>query len=688
MVRDRDEGDDAARAGGAQAGGAPRPGAPRGRASRSYFFRTHLDESGSLPAIPPDDGAPPPPSPATLEAMTTVDPNVTLRHDDRFVVPPESQPLPPDDGTFDEELVDELVDDPAGYDDDRGLEPGELGPDDLPADDVPPPGQMPPLRAARPASDEAPLPSLEELEELAGDPEATSWGDDDDDLGDLDHEERDADDDELITELGPAAEREAAPRVLRSSNAPPYAGPPEVADLVAPASSTPTPAAPAAQAPTPEPAASPMTSTRATSRLEPLTLVGGDAEAQRLVRDALARAAERVTGPGGAVTWRVPMAALVEALRAGLPDPGQAERARLEEALAEAQGVLGEARVRASALERELAETRGRTSRLEGGASRLERELADARARVAALEHELGDLRSRAARLDDGLARARERQGELEREAVGLREARSERDRLRDRVAQLDEEGVLLREELGEVEGEARRGREQVSRLEAELTEVHEQHAAAREAGAAAAERARHLEARLAADQRVTERLRDERDEALAREEALGHELAAVRATAAQEIAALSREHQAARRALEAERDAAWGERLRLEELLVALLGELPDEADGLLEAPGRPRELLAALRALMDRLARLEGDRRRAALLPVPPYERLLERLGADPRLGRLEARCRAGQARYRALRALLQRREAAASDLVELAAVVREALALEEVVEVLTAS
>ncbi|MCO5169966.1 MAG: hypothetical protein M9894_26815 [Planctomycetes bacterium] len=661
MVRDRDEGDDAARAGGAQADDGPRPdrGRPGGRASRSYFFRTHLDESGALPAIPGDDEATPPPSPATLEAMTTVDPNVTLRHDDRFVIPPGSQPLPDEDAPPDDLP---LEDDEPAYDDDHALEPGELGPDDLPPDDVPPDGQTPPLRAARPASDEAPLPSLEELEELAGDPEATTWGDEEED--DLEGDGVD-DDDELITELGP--------RVVPSTTAPPYAGPPELRDL-APAAAPP---------PTPAPPPSPMTSTRSTSRLEPLTLVGGDAEAQRLVRDALARAAERVTGPGGAVTWRVPMAALVEALRAGLPDPGQAERARLEEALAEAQGVIADARAHASTLERELAETRGRTSRLEGGTSRLERELADARARVAALEHELTDLRARAARLDEGLARARARQAELEREAADLREARAARDRLADRVDQLDEEAGLLREELSHLEGEVRQRGERAAQLEQELSATQDQLAAARADGEAAAERARHLEARLAAEQRVTERLRGERDEACAREEALGHELAHVRATAAQEIAALSREHHATRRALEAERDVAFAERLRLEELVLALLGELPEEADALLDGGGHPRQVLEALKRLMDRLARLEGDRRRAALLPVPPYEQLLERLAADPRLARLEARCRAGQARYRALRDLLQRRQAAAHDLVELAAVVREALALEEVVE-----
>src|SRR5690606_18212357 len=98
----------------------------------------------------------------------------------------------------------------------------------------------------------------------------------------------------------------------------------------------------------------------------------------------------------------------------------------------------------------------------------------------------------------------------------------------------------------------------------------------------------------------------------------------------------------------------------------------------------------LAKMRALMARAERPEADRRRALLLPVPPLEALLERLAAlrddgtaHPALQRLEARCRAGQARYLELRDLLRRREAGVRELAELTAVVREALVLEDVLD-----
>lgn len=686
----RDQGDDPALADGSSDGQDARDqrGRTRRATSRSYFFRTDLDESsGSLPALPPasaphdgldpsdtiygaddaDDVAGQPP----LRSYLAVDPSVTLRHGDGVVIPPEAQPLPPHD------------------------------------DDV---AHASPLRAprrARPASDAAPLPSLEELEELAADPEATTWGDEDD-------EALEGDDDDLITDLPPS--------VMPATDEPPFEDPAELAEpdpraeleaaraaLERATRPAPPPSRPPAP-PLPEPpprhetgrgasSGDRLTSSRSTSRLEPLTLVGGDAEAQRLVRDALSRAAERVPGPDGSVMWRVPIGALVEVLREAMPDPRQAEIARLEEALAEAR--------------RELAEARGRSVRLEGGSARLDRELADARAQVVALERDLADARARAARLEDGLARARERQAEAEREVARLREAQAalneakdvlaaERDEARERAAGLDDDLTLMREEVSVLERELAAARDKGTVLDAELGATREQLERTRDEADAAHERGRHLEARLAAEQRVAEGLRRERDEARDELAATQDQLADVRATAARELAALSREHHEARRALERERDRHRDERARLEELVLLLLGELPDDEDDPFERPARgprpangkardPRELLSKMQQLMARAERLEADRRRALLLPAPPFEDLLRRLPAlrgddgagHPALERIAARCRAGHARYLELRDLLRRREAGARELAELAAVVREALVIEDLLD-----
>lgn len=713
----RDEGDDAALAD--DPGDEPEAGGQRGRAGRagrSYFFRTDLDErDGARPAGPArDDGyegeeaaplddadldptdtlysdEPEPGADGALrsrrgtigDTIGAIDPNATLRHGAGLVIPPEAQPLPPgdDDGAYAAPLR--------------------------------------PTRATQRASDEAPLPSLEELEDLAADPEATSWGDEDEDdpgaRGDDDPYDDD-DDDDLITEL--------APGIMPTSDAPPFDEPQDLDDPLAmqaellaarealdratraaPDPGPPPPVAP----PPPAPTTSSRATSRSTARLEGLTLVGGDAEAQRLVRDAISRAAERVAGPDGAVTWRVPMGALVEALRDTLPDPRQEEIARLEEALAEADGVIDEARVRAATLERELAEARGRTSRLEGGSTRLERELADVRAHAASLERDLTDSLERGARLDEGLERARGRQGELEREAAVVRRERDElareRQAAQERAATLDDDLTLLREELSGLEAEAAAAQHQAARLGQELASTREELARSRDDAQEALERGRELEALLDDEQRVSEGAQRERDEGLEALAATREELAGSRATAARELAALSQEHHDARRALEHELAGLRAEGARLDDLVVALLGDLPvDEGDPLAADPGPsrrssgqvldPRELLTRLRALVARVGHLEGDRRRALLLPVPPFQQLLERLdalrGDEPAalagaagLERLSERCRAGQARYLELRQLLQARRAGAHQLVELAAVVREALVIEDVLE-----
>lgn len=695
----RDEGDDAALGGthGQEPdGAAPRPRA--GSKSRSYFFRTNLDESGSgsAPALPlgdvdededgytselddveddleaqealdpqetifPDDDASPMP-----EGMNGVDPNLTIRHGMRFVIPQGEAPLR----------------------------------EEIPA------APAPPLRPRRiePASDEAPLPSLEQLEELSqGEP--NDWGEPIDQV--------DEEDDELITELGPRS----SPTVLRTSDEPPYDGPRELTDdmeaacsemaaaraaldratapfRVSPEAPPPPPADPA---PAPARAVAPApieTATRATARLTPkldgLTFVGGDADAQKRVRDAISRAAERVAGADGAVTWRVPMGALVEALRESVPDARGQELARLEEELAEARGVIDEARSRAAKLERDLAESRGRTARIEGGTSRLERERDDARSRLALLEREQADAQARAARLDEALARARERAEELERANVALRErlggAERDRDTAREAGERLVSDLALARQEIEGLEAEAARAKDQAAQVEADLLETRARLAQLEQERDEVDERARHSEARLAAEERVVSQTRGERDHAREELAAVRRELGEVRATAAQEIATLAREYGEELRALEARLDATRRERSQQDELLIALLGSLPDDAVNPLVRDGKPHQVLEALRRIVARLARLEGDRRRAALLPVPPFPSALERLGALPAPGheRLEARCLAGQARYLELRDLLQRRQGGTQHLLELGALVREAIVLEELAEV----
>jgi hypothetical protein len=158
-------------------------------------------------------------------------------------------------------------------------------------------------------------------------------------------------------------------------------------------------------------------------------------------------------------------------------------------------------------------------------------------------------------------------------------------------------------------------------------------------------------------------------------------------------IAGLEEELQRRTAGHERERDALLEDVRESERMMRELFGKLPEAelrgwVPGLEREPWCEETAIRHLACLLERLDALRSERRQARLLPVPDFEQMLARIEAgradapasqQPRLARLKHTIERAGLQFEALRDAHLARQAKLGELVELQAVVAQALAHE---------